>query len=72
MRNRHPAFLFTAILISICVVPQIVDACPVCFSAKEGTREAYLLTAAFLTFLPLGMIGSLLFWLRKHLQKREE
>lgn len=71
MTCRHTIFLFTLILISVFIAPQAVEACPVCFSAKEGSREAYLLTAVLLTFLPLGMIGSLLFWLRKHLQKRE-
>lgn len=71
MTRRSTVFLFTLMLISVFIAPQAVEACPVCFSAKEGTREAFLLTTAFLTFLPLGMIGTLLFWLRKHLQNKE-
>lgn len=70
--TSRTALLLTLILVSMLVAPQAVDACPVCFSAKEGSREAFLLTTALLTFLPLGMIGSLLFWLRKHLRKRGE
>ena len=69
MTARRTVSLFFLILIAMVVAPQTADACPVCFSAKEGSREAFLLTTAFLTFLPLGMIGSLVFWFRKHLEK---
>jgi len=71
MTSRHAVFLFTLVLVSLLLTPLEAEACPVCFSAKEGSRQAFILTTALLTFLPLGMIGSLLFWLRKHLQKRD-
>lgn len=49
-----------------------LDACAVCFSAKEGARGAFYLTTAVLTFLPLGMIGGIIFWIRKKLRSQED
>jgi high-affinity Fe2+/Pb2+ permease len=40
--------------------------CPVCFSAKnDENRVAFIVTTAFLTFLPLGLIGGGVWWLRR-------
>ncbi len=70
--KRRILVLLTIVLVAVAFAPQNADACPVCFSAKPGAREAFLGTTAFLTFFPLGIIGSLLFWFRKHLQKKEK
>ena len=40
-------------------------ACAVCFDAKGENRWAFLGTTALLTFLPLGVIGGTIWWLRK-------
>lgn len=48
-----------------------LDACAVCFSAKEGARGAFYATTAALTFLPLGLIGGIVFWLKKKLKAVE-
>jgi hypothetical protein len=37
------------------------DACPVCFSAKDGTRHAFYLTTALLTVLPMMLITGIAF-----------
>lgn len=70
MTTRTPSILLISILTVIVFAPQYVDACPVCFSAKPGAREAFLLSTAFLTFFPLGLLGSMIFWFRKHIQKK--
>lgn len=48
------------------VMPNVAWACPVCFSAKnEANQIAYLATTGFLTFLPLGLIGGVILWIRR-------
>ncbi len=46
-------------------------ACAVCLSATDEYREAFTLTTAILTALPLLMIGSLVFWLRRRFLRQE-
>lgn len=50
--------------------PEISHACSVCSAGREDeNRLAFILTTVFLTFLPLGMIGGFVFYLRRrHLQ----
>lgn len=45
--------------------PGAASACAVCFNATEDNRWAFIGTTAFLTLLPLAMIGGTLFWLRR-------
>ncbi len=40
-------------------------ACAVCGVGLEESRLAFILTTAFLTFLPLMMIGGTIWWLRR-------
>jgi high-affinity Fe2+/Pb2+ permease len=48
-------------------------ACPVCFSAKnEENRVAFIVTTAFLTFLPLGLIGGGVWWLRRRSRQESQ
>ena len=45
-------------------------ACPMCFSAKnEAGRVAYLATTGVLTFLPLIVIGTTIFLVKRHIEK---
>ena len=53
-----------AALIGTWLLPAVALACPVCFSATEANRGAYLGTTVFLSLLPLAVIGSVLVFLR--------
>jgi hypothetical protein len=52
-------------LAALLALPDAVHACPVCFDSSDENRQAFLVTAAFLTLLPLGMVGGVGLWLRK-------
>jgi len=55
------AFALAALL-----APAAALACPVCSPSTEQNRLAFLGTTALLSFLPLGMIGGGVWWLRRH------
>ena len=58
--------LFSKILFTLALVlPGIVNACPVCFAAEEEARKAFLGSTAFLTLLPIIMIFSVVFFIRR-------
>ena len=62
MANRFASVLALAIVLS----PQLASACAVCMTGKEDeTRLAFIVTTAFMTFLPLGLIGGFVWWLRR-------
>tara|TARA_B100000959_G_C14840571_1_gene565860 strand:- start:795 stop:1010 length:216 start_codon:yes stop_codon:yes gene_type:complete len=52
------------LLVGFLFLTNIANACSACFSANEKTRIAYYATTAFLSFLPLIMLGILVWWLR--------
>lgn len=52
-------------LVLLAALPDVVLACPVCFDSSDENRMAFLATTAFLSLLPLGMVGSAGLWLRK-------
>jgi hypothetical protein len=58
-------WLTAGVAIAVWLAPQLSDACAVCFSARDENRQAFTITTAFLTALPLLMVGSLVFWLRR-------
>ena len=49
-----------------------LDACPVCFQSGGEERWAFYATTAFLTVLPLSMVGGIVFWLRRRFRQLEE
>tara|TARA_Y100001968_G_C19441970_1_gene763045 strand:- start:3539 stop:3709 length:171 start_codon:yes stop_codon:yes gene_type:complete len=52
------------------VLPNLAEACPVCNSVRnESSRIAFLVTTAFLSLLPLGVIGGFVWWLRNAARK---
>ncbi len=51
-----------ALFLVVCS-PEVAQACPVCFDSREENRTAFIATTAFLTFLPLGLIGAMVFTL---------
>ena len=64
MANRLAAVI--VIVLAILLAPQLASACSVCMTGKtDEIRVAFIVTTAFLTFLPLGLIGGLVWWLRR-------
>ena len=45
--------------------PSASVACSVCQGGTADNRIEFILTTAFLTFLPLGLIGGLVYWFRR-------
>ena len=57
----------------VALAPGSASACAVCFAGEEESRVAYIVMTAFLTFLPLVMLGFGVYMLRRHiLRKRHE
>ncbi|HNN95663.1 MAG TPA: hypothetical protein PKI03_25465 [Pseudomonadota bacterium] len=54
-----PALLALWVVLS----PGDALACPVCFVAREASRLAFMWTAILMTFLPLAMIGGIVYWI---------
>ena len=67
--RRFAAVLFAAV---IATWTQTAEACSVCFSATEATREAYYLSTAFMMLFPFVLLGALLYWLRRAASRRDE
>ena len=62
MPNRLASVIALAIVLS----PQLASACSVCMTGKDDeTRLAFIAMTAFLTFLPMGLIGGFVWWLRR-------
>ena len=59
-------------ILAICIFSSAANACPVCFAAEEEARKAFLGSTAFLTLLPLFMIFSVVYFLRRKFIKHEE
>lgn len=45
-------------------LPAVAWACPVCFDPRETSRAAFLGTTAFLSLLPLAMMGGIFAFVR--------
>ena len=63
--------VMVAVVAAVALVPETAHACAVCFSAVDENRDAFVLTTAFLTFLPLGMVSGVGLWLRHRVKERE-
>jgi len=50
--------------ILLAAAPRAAHACAVCFDPRAENRIAFLATTAFLSFLPLGLVASVVLWLR--------
>jgi hypothetical protein len=64
--------LTLAVMISTAVllVARIAAACAVCFTGRaDETRIAFIATTGLMTALPLLLIGSLVWWLRRRAQQ---
>lgn len=73
LRRAAPCLVALALVALILVAPALADACPVCNSAKnEQSRIAFLVTTAFLSLLPLGLVAGVLYWLRSSIRAAEQ
>lgn len=59
------AWIVVGALLLLVVLPDVAHACPVCFDARDENRQAFLVTTAFMSLLPLGMVAGAGLWLRK-------
>jgi hypothetical protein len=64
--------IFAWIVIALFLGLLRVEACPVCFQSGGEERWAFYITTAFLTFLPLSMVGGVVYWLRKRFKQLEK
>ena len=58
-------------LIAVALVPDAAHACAVCFDGPGETRQAFAITTAFLSLLPLGMLAGTGAWLRSRTRRAE-
>jgi hypothetical protein len=71
MRARVAAL--SALLGLLIILPDAADACAVCFQGRsDASRVAFIATTAAMTFLPLGVIGGMAWWVRRQFVKADE
>lgn len=46
-------------------------ACPICFTYKEGTREAFVATMVVMSLLPLSMVFGGAFLIRRYIRSHQ-
>jgi len=71
-RGTLRRFVCVLLAAAIATWTQSAEACSVCLSATEETREAYYVTTVLLMLLPFVFLGALLFWLRKAAGRQDE
>ena len=55
------------------LTPQLAEACSVCGAGRdEANRVAFIVTTAFMSILPLLIIGGLIMWLRARFRALED
>lgn len=70
MRIPKPIAI-AALLALLLLAPGLAEACSVCFSGQDANRLAFTITAVFMTFLPLIMIGGTVYWLSRLAKARQ-
>ncbi len=68
MMNRRWIPVSVVALVALVVFPDAAHACAVCFDPREENRAAFIATTAFMSLVPLGMVGTFFVWLRKKAQ----
>jgi hypothetical protein len=69
MKRSFVAMVATAMLL----VPNLATACSVCFTGRaDETRVAFIVTTGLMTALPLLLIGSVIWWLRRRAQQIDD
>lgn len=70
--RRRMHWLMAGFAMLLVLLPQVSSACPVCLgSQEEDVKLAFILTTAFMTVLPLAMLGCAIWWYVRHLLERE-
>lgn len=69
MSRRWVPLLVLALL---AFLPGVAHACPVCFDPRDQSNGTFLVSTAFLSLVPLGMLGSVGLWLRNRSKKLDE
>ena len=64
--------LLTLLVTLVLATPASAWACSVCGPGTEENRTAFILTTAFLSLLPLAVIGMVIGWLVKRARMLEE
>ena len=74
MRNQTSSRYLAPLIVGLLVVaPRLAAACSVCSAGRdEENRIAFIVTTAFMSLLPLLLIGGLVFWLRGRFQALDE
>jgi di/tricarboxylate transporter len=57
------AFAILCLLSCAVLLPDAASACSVCYGGGEESRKAFLFTTVLLSMLPVGMIGTLGWWI---------
>ena len=57
--------------LAIAALPDPAAACSVCYAGAEESRKAFLLTTVLLSLLPLGMIGTFVWWIWRRMREAE-
>jgi MYXO-CTERM domain-containing protein len=59
-----------ALLPLLVAAPRLAWACSVCTAGRDDeSRTAFILMTAFMTFLPLLLVGGILWWLRRRFRE---
>jgi hypothetical protein len=70
---RIAHWLSAAIALAILWSPRITWACSVCSAGRdEANRVAFIATTAFMTFLPLLLIGGVVWWLCRRARRHAD
>ncbi len=69
---RVRALAATLAVASLAAAPRVAEACSVCMSGRDDeTRTAFIVTTAFMTFLPLTLGTAIFLWLRRRYRAME-
>ena len=62
--------------VAVCMVlatPRLAEACAVCSAGREdATRTASIIGTAFMTALPMVLVGGMVWWIRKKTLEAQE
>jgi hypothetical protein len=65
-------WIHSALMVTAVWTANLAYACPSCASPLEENRQAFVDTTILLTVLPLAMIGSFVWWLRRRTRETEQ
>jgi hypothetical protein len=66
---------FLGIAVFLLLLPAVIEACPKCFAATgKQVLNAYYVSIAFMSLIPLGIIGAVLTWIyrQSHSQRMKD